>query len=160
MSHDLLGDDKPLNEADRKRVSHLRAALVSLISAPDDADERTRSTIADATKVARLQVVVGPGGELQLAAGGDGVDKAMARLVVAAHQAVLTGEFERLKACKACGWTFFDATRNHSRVWCDMATCGSAIKSKHYRERKAAKPSPPVAAALPTSRSKATGSWQ
>ncbi len=147
VAHELLGEDEPLGEADWKRVKHLRAALVSLVSAPDHADERTRTTIAEATKVAPLQVVVGPAGELQLAAAGDGVDNALARLVVAAHHAVLTGEFERLKACKACGWTFFDATRNHSRIWCDMATCGNPIKAKHYRERKAAQPSPPVAAA-------------
>ena len=138
VANDLLGGDESLAETDWRRVKRLRAALVSLVSDPDHADERTCATIADATKVAPLQVVVGGGGELQLAAAGEGVDKAMARLVVAAHHAVLTGEFERFKACKACGWTFFDATRNHSRIWCDMAACGNPIKSKHYRERKAA----------------------
>ena len=47
------------------------------------------------------------------------------------------GGFERLKQCPgpACGWLFLDQTRNNSRRWCDMATCGNRTKGRRHRER-------------------------
>ena len=46
--------------------------------------------------------------------------------------------FERLKQCpgQGCGWLFLDQTRNNSRRWCDMATCGNRTKSRRHRERQ------------------------
>ena len=47
------------------------------------------------------------------------------------------GSFERLKRCPGpgCGWLFLDRSRNNSRRWCEMATCGNRIKAKRHRER-------------------------
>ncbi|MFL5335403.1 MAG: CGNR zinc finger domain-containing protein [Geminicoccaceae bacterium] len=45
--------------------------------------------------------------------------------------AVLTGDLlERLKACPGlhCGWVFLDASKNGSRVWCEMEVCGTRAK--------------------------------
>ncbi|MEX2221080.1 MAG: ABATE domain-containing protein [Candidatus Rokuibacteriota bacterium] len=37
-----------------------------------------------------------------------------------------------------CGWLFMDTTKNRSRRWCDMATCGNRAKGRrHYERRKA-----------------------
>ena len=55
--------------------------------------------------------------------------------IVDAAIALLTGPPEilkRIKACPACGWFFRDDTRNATRKWCSMATCGSAAKSRSY----------------------------
>ena len=46
---------------------------------------------------------------------------------------------KRLKACKSCGWLFLDNSKNNSRTWCNMQTCGSIDKSKRYYHRKKAK---------------------
>jgi predicted RNA-binding Zn ribbon-like protein len=46
------------------------------------------------------------------------------------------GSWERLKACPACGWVFFDHSRNRSGTWCTMAICGSRAKMKAYRKRR------------------------
>jgi predicted RNA-binding Zn ribbon-like protein len=35
-----------------------------------------------------------------------------------------------------CGWLFIDRTRNHSRRWCDMKSCGNLAKVHSYRSRK------------------------
>ena len=45
---------------------------------------------------------------------------------------------DRLRTCgnPECGWLFIDQSRNHSRVWCDMGTCGSRAKMTRYRRRK------------------------
>lgn len=41
-----------------------------------------------------------------------------------------------------CGWLFMDTTKNRSRRWCDMATCGNRAKGRrHYERRRAAGPS-------------------
>lgn len=44
----------------------------------------------------------------------------------------------RLGSCPACGWLFYDRTRNRTRRWCDMADCGSRDKSRRYYHRKLA----------------------
>ncbi len=35
-----------------------------------------------------------------------------------------------------CHWLFADRSKNHSRVWCDMGTCGSRAKMSRYRSRR------------------------
>jgi predicted RNA-binding Zn ribbon-like protein len=41
-------------------------------------------------------------------------------------------------ASDACGWLFIDATRNHSRRWCDMRGCGNRAKVRRHRSRRRA----------------------
>lgn len=47
----------------------------------------------------------------------------------------LGGGLERLKQCPApdCGWLFYDRSKNNSRRWCDMATCGNREKAQRFR---------------------------
>lgn len=35
-----------------------------------------------------------------------------------------------------CGWLFMDTTKNRSRRWCDMSTCGNRAKGRRHYERK------------------------
>lgn len=47
--------------------------------------------------------------------------------------ALMTSEMlRRLKTCPSCGWFFLDTSKNSSRRWCSMATCGSTSKSHRY----------------------------
>jgi predicted RNA-binding Zn ribbon-like protein len=59
---------------------------------------------------------------------------------VALSAAALFGsdDVDQLKQCGgvACGWLFFDTTRNHSRQWCDMADCGNLAKVRRFRQRQ------------------------
>jgi predicted RNA-binding Zn ribbon-like protein len=41
-------------------------------------------------------------------------------------------DHDRLKACPACGWLFFDRSKNRSRAWCDMAVCGNRVKARRF----------------------------
>lgn len=45
---------------------------------------------------------------------------------------------ERARVCRGqkCGWLFIDTSKAGRRVWCDMATCGNAAKSKRHYERR------------------------
>jgi predicted RNA-binding Zn ribbon-like protein len=74
-------------------------------------------------------------GEVEPAA--SGWDAFGARLVPALFElAEMRG---RLRHCAnpACRWLFVDESKNHSRVWCEMATCGSRAKMTPYRRRLA-----------------------
>lgn len=56
--------------------------------------------------------------------------------------ALLTGDrLDRVKRCEpdeGCGWLFLDLSKNRSRRWCSMDTCGSAAKARawYHRNRK------------------------
>ncbi len=60
-----------------------------------------------------------------------------------AHDAVelLAGEeLRRVGACggETCNWLYLDTSRNRSRRWCEMETCGNRAKAKrHYHRTKA-----------------------
>jgi predicted RNA-binding Zn ribbon-like protein len=48
------------------------------------------------------------------------------------------GELDRIKECPAlngCGWLFLDSSKNRSRTWCSMKTCGNSAKVKRFRAR-------------------------
>lgn len=51
---------------------------------------------------------------------------------------LLAGGFERLKQCASpgCGWLYLDHSKNNSRRWCDMATCGNLAKGRRHRQRR------------------------
>jgi len=69
----------------------------------------------------------------------DGVPGALAQLLVAVNAAVVDGSWRRLKVCSAddCGWTYFDASKNRSRTWCEWG-CGNKAKTRNYRARRKA----------------------
>ena len=50
----------------------------------------------------------------------------------------LTSQRDRLSFCAnpACDWLFLDESRNHTRQWCSMGSCGSRAKMARYRSRK------------------------
>jgi predicted RNA-binding Zn ribbon-like protein len=61
-------------------------------------------------------------------------------LVVRSAADLLTSDkLHEVRACAAedCRWLFLDISKNHSRRWCDMQTCGNQAKARrHYSRRK------------------------
>lgn len=53
---------------------------------------------------------------------------------------LVEGRLEHLKECpgESCGWLFLDVSKNHSRTWCSMKTCGNSAKVKRFRKRGSA----------------------
>ncbi len=140
VSWRLLGDEETVTSDDVRRVARVRAALGDLIASRgrSDVDERTPPTMESATVRSPLKVTVRPGQPtvLELVPTGSGVDGAMAELVAAMYRVGARGDLVRLKACHECGGSFFDSSRNRSRVWCDMRSCGSRAKARTYRRRR------------------------
>lgn len=51
---------------------------------------------------------------------------------------LISSELDRIRECAAsdCGWLFFDESRNRSRRWCSMQTCGNRAKVDRFRTRQ------------------------
>ncbi|NHC15368.1 CGNR zinc finger domain-containing protein [Motilibacter sp. E257] len=73
--------------------------------------------------------------------GGAVVSLVLLETLLASH----TGSLARLKTCAnpACGAAFYDLSRNSSRVWHDMKTCGNTMNLRASRNRRRASPEPP-----------------
>jgi predicted RNA-binding Zn ribbon-like protein len=66
-----------------------------------------------------------------------------AQIMLAQH----AGLWPRFKACRhpECGAAFYDESRNNSRVWHDVRTCGNRANLANSRERRRAGGSAPAA---------------
>ena len=62
------------------------------------------------------------------------------RLVLAsAIDLLLDDDPARLRQCPApdgCGWLFYDVSRNATRRWCSMQTCGNGAKARRFQRRR------------------------
>ncbi len=62
-------------------------------------------------------------------------------VVRSAAQLLTSGELDRIGECaddRGCGYLFFDISRNRSRRWCDMNSCGNRAKARrHYARQRA-----------------------
>lgn len=56
-----------------------------------------------------------------------------------AFELLLSPDLGRVRECAnhECGWLFLDLSRNRSRKWCDMSSCGNRAKVRRFREREA-----------------------
>lgn len=68
----------------------------------------------------------------------EALDRPLWPLAKSAVDLLLTGDRRRLRECAAddCGWLFYDTSRNQSRRWCSMQSCGNRAKVQQFRERK------------------------
>jgi len=67
------------------------------------------------------------------------LDSILWRVSQSAADLLVSPELARVRRCAGenCGWMFLDATRNHSRQWCDMQDCGNLAKVRRFRKRQA-----------------------
>lgn len=49
---------------------------------------------------------------------------------------------DRARVCRgeACGWLFIDSSKGGQRVWCDMAVCGNAAKTRRHQKNAQHRP--------------------
>ena len=60
----------------------------------------------------------------------------VATLAGVLHEAQLSGDWQRLKGCRQCGYAFFDFSKNRSATWCSMSICGNRSKNRAYYRRQ------------------------
>ena len=59
------------------------------------------------------------------------------RLAHEAEDVLLSHEAEQIKECgdPACRWLFLDTSKNHTRRWCNMKTCGNRMKARRFQAK-------------------------
>jgi len=83
----------------------------------------------------RLSLAVNPTRGLELKPEDQGP---IASLLAIVYEAQLIGTWPRLRACRktSCRFAYYDYTKNASRAWCSMATCGNQAKAERRRRRQ------------------------
>lgn len=71
-------------------------------------------------------------------AGKDELDVVLWQVVRSAADLLTSEKLDDVRACDAedCRWLFLDTSKNHSRRWCDMQTCGNQAKARRHYSRK------------------------
>lgn len=71
---------------------------------------------------------------------GSGADGVIAELFAIMYDAIGSGTWHRLKACRkhSCRWAFYDKSKNGSGAWCSMRVCGNRVKAQRRRARQKA----------------------
>jgi predicted RNA-binding Zn ribbon-like protein len=123
--------------AEVERATAVREALRALLLDHNGVEADVAGAVAvlaEASRRAGLELGEG----LRLVAAADGVDGALGAVLAVVARAGADGSWSRLKACRShtCRWAFYDAARNRSRAWCDMAVCGNRAKARTYRARR------------------------
>jgi predicted RNA-binding Zn ribbon-like protein len=66
------------------------------------------------------------------------VEAALGPIALAAVRLFTEGDFHRIRECggHACGWLFYDLSKNNRRRWCEMEVCGNRAKQRRLRARR------------------------
>jgi predicted RNA-binding Zn ribbon-like protein len=68
------------------------------------------------------------------------VEAALGPIALAAVKLFTEGDFHRIRECggHACGWLFYDRSKNNRRRWCEMEVCGNRAKQRRLAARRRA----------------------
>jgi predicted RNA-binding Zn ribbon-like protein len=106
---------------------------------PDDADlEALNAVLVEGLAKARL---VREGDAYRWSWTGECscLERPLWQIAHSAADLLASGQLDRVRLCGSdtCEWLFLDGSRNRSRRWCDMSTCGNREKArKHYRKTR------------------------
>ncbi len=132
--------------AAHRRAVALREALYRTLSAAAagrDADPSDLELLNRHVDVAALHLALAPvqGGYQWTWRAVEGeLDLPAWRIAHSAAELLVAPDLVRVRECSGdrCDWLFLDDSRNHSRRWCDMASCGNRAKARrNYARRKA-----------------------
>ena len=66
------------------------------------------------------------------------IEAALGPIALAAVTLFTEGDFHRIRECggHACGWLFYDRSKNNRRRWCEMEVCGNRAKQRRLAARR------------------------
>ena len=131
-----------------KRAVEVREAIFRIFKAvaedesPEDEDLVTLSAmVAEAQKHA--QIVPGTDAfRWEWTGTPDELDSMLWPVVRSAADFLTSDELETVRVCASdsCDWLFIDTSKNHSRRWCNMKSCGNREKARRFYTRKKSSP--------------------
>jgi predicted RNA-binding Zn ribbon-like protein len=95
------------------------------------ADESTK--LADRVHFTQSKKIVG----WEWSGDEDDVERLLWPPLLAATELLTSDTLSRVRECEGpgCGWIILDQTKNRSRRWCSMETCGNRAKGRRFYER-------------------------
>jgi predicted RNA-binding Zn ribbon-like protein len=134
----LVEAGERVSDAGAAHLRELREAIRALVIANHAGEPDTAAShiIGALARTAGLRVGVDETGRTALEPQRGGVDGAVATLLAILHEAQLSGEWARMKACRQCEYVFFDRSKNRSAAWCAMSICGNRTKNRAYYRRR------------------------
>lgn len=127
-------------------VIDLREAIYRIFSAvaaggrPAQADlDRLNAVLRQAA--AHAELVPADSGYAWRWRGGGSLDLLLWRVARSAADLLTSPDLGRVRRCQdaMCGWLFLDTSKNQSRKWCTMASCGNRAKARRHYERRTKK---------------------
>jgi predicted RNA-binding Zn ribbon-like protein len=126
------------------RARELRDALYRLFTAarPDAAADEADLAVLNrelASAMAHLRVRAEGGEFVWNLEEGTQLERVLWPVVRDAAELLVSGDLRRVGRCcgENCDWLYMDTSRNRSRRWCDMQSCGNRAKARrHYRRAK------------------------
>lgn len=122
----------------REAIYRIFSAVASQDAPPAEDLECLNAVLSQA--LAHLQVARAAGGFAWEWSGGNALDRLLWPIARSAAELLTSEELERVGVCAddRCGWLFFDTSKNHSRRWCSMDSCGNRAKVRRYYKRRRA----------------------
>lgn len=128
------------------RVMAVRDIIYRILTAivdngsPDEADmQKFNRALADGMKRAKITAKAG-GFEWTWDKSRHAFDQMLWPILRETAELLTSQEIKRVGQCaddRGCGYLFYDTTRNHSRRWCSMESCGNRAKAmRHYQRNK------------------------
>jgi predicted RNA-binding Zn ribbon-like protein len=77
--------------------------------------------------------------EKEWSSAADGLRQILFPILLSAAELLASDRLGRIRECASsdCTWLFVDESRNRSRRWCDMSSCGNRMKARlHYQRAK------------------------
>jgi len=136
---DLVSASTRVTARDAAHLREVREALRSVVVANDSTIQSPSMALATLRRTSRraeLRIELDDVGRTRLEPTRGGIDGSVATLLGIVHEAQLLGTWPRLKACRQCGYAFFDRSKNRSASWCAMSICGNRTKNRTYRRRR------------------------
>jgi len=124
----------------REAIYHIFSSLYAGESIPTDDLAMINSFARQA--MAHLQLAPRQGGfKWEWLPEMDGIHRILLPVARAAAELLASDRLSRVRECeddRGCGYLFIDQTKNHSRRWCSMESCGNRAKAhRHYSRLQA-----------------------
>jgi predicted RNA-binding Zn ribbon-like protein len=127
-----------------ERAIVLREAIYRIVSAaihgglPSESDMKTLNGELASTLTRSRIAASADGFHWEPVYAADAMDGMLWSIVHNAADLLTSSDLDRVGECggEGCSWLFLDKSRNRSRQWCSMDSCGNRAKARRFYERK------------------------
>jgi predicted RNA-binding Zn ribbon-like protein len=95
-----------------------------------------------AEAMGRVKVVPAEGGFQWRWEGEESLEQMLWPITRSATDLLTSSDLKKVGQCaddRGCGWLFIDTSRNQTRRWCSMESCGNRAKARRYYKRQSSK---------------------